>query len=147
MWAEAGLYSLCRPSQADPTELSHQSPPPPPPFLPRVPHTGRTWAGPCPRLMQREYPSWRKRKRPALHPARPLPELRGSCQQAWLWNLSLLARGCLGTVALELVWGTEVLGFALPGQDECVCSPALWPAENWTGVIENNAQAGWPPFC
>lgn len=118
-----------------------------PPALPRVLHTGWTGAGPCPWPMQTEFPSWRKRRRPALHPARLIPELRGLCQRAWLWNPSLLARDCLGTVALELVWGTEVLGFALPGQDGYACGSALRPAENWAGAIVNNTQAVLSPSC
>lgn len=95
--------SLCFPSRAELIELSHQ-----PPRHSQSPVCGLDLGWTTSTLMRGEFPSWRRRRRPALHLARLLLELRDLCQQAWLWDPSLLARDCLGTVTFELIWGALV---------------------------------------
>ena len=88
-------------------------------------------------LMQREFPGW-GRRRSALHPARLSLSSQTCASGAWLWDPSLLARDCLHTVALELVWGPEVLRFGLPAQGGCVSAALLGGLRGLGWVIVNN---------
>lgn len=71
-------------------------------------------------LMQREFCSWRRGGgQLCLQPDLSL-RLEAGASGAWPWDPSLLARDCLGTVALESVLGAEVLGRM------GVCAALLW---------------------